>query len=129
MLEKATTTTSDRCAQETTTTRRQKVDDDNIRRPRRLRCRPVTTTARLETSTTTTLRRRCASNTTQYYSCDVRLKTTVVDPTSRIQPRNIHATDALKAKFHYAILVADRSEAGRRPVTDLLARASSLLAS
>jgi len=32
----------------------------------------------------------------------------------------------LKAKFHYAILVADRSEAGRRPVADLLARASSL---
>ena len=28
----------------------------------------------------------------------------------------------VKAKFHYAILVADRSEAGRRPVTDLLAR-------
>ena len=26
-----------------------------------------------------------------------------------------------KAKFHYAILVADRSEAGRRPVADLLA--------
>ena len=34
-----------------------------------------------------------------------------------------------EAKFHYAILVADRSEAGRRPVADLLARASSLLAS
>jgi len=33
----------------------------------------------------------------------------------------------LKAKFHYAILVADRSEAGRRPVADLLARASSML--
>jgi len=28
----------------------------------------------------------------------------------------------LKAKFHYAILVADRSETGRRPVADLLAR-------
>ena len=27
-----------------------------------------------------------------------------------------------EAKFHYAILVADRSEAGRRPVADLLAR-------
>jgi len=27
----------------------------------------------------------------------------------------------VKAKFHYAILVADRSEAGRRPVADLLA--------
>jgi len=37
--------------------------------------------------------------------------------------------DRLEAKFHYAILVADRSEAGRRPVADLLARASSLLAS
>jgi len=36
---------------------------------------------------------------------------------------------AVKAKFHYAILVADRSEAGRRPVADLLARANSLLAS
>ena len=33
----------------------------------------------------------------------------------------------VKAKFHYAILVADRSEAGCRPVADLLARASSLL--
>jgi len=32
-----------------------------------------------------------------------------------------------KAKFHYGILVADRSEAGRRPVADLLARAGSLL--
>jgi len=28
----------------------------------------------------------------------------------------------VKAKFRYAILVADRSEAGRRPVADLLAR-------
>jgi len=37
--------------------------------------------------------------------------------------------DRLEAKFHYVILVADRSEAGRRPVADLLARASSLLAS
>jgi len=36
--------------------------------------------------------------------------------------------DRFKAKFHYAILVADRSEAGRRPVAELLARASSLLA-
>jgi len=26
-----------------------------------------------------------------------------------------------KAKFHYAILVADRSEAGRRPASSLLA--------
>ena len=34
----------------------------------------------------------------------------------------------VKAEFHYAILVADRSEAGRRPVADLLAHASSLLA-
>ena len=30
--------------------------------------------------------------------------------------------DRFEAKFHYAILVADRSEAGRRPVADLLAR-------
>jgi len=30
-------------------------------------------------------------------------------------------------KFHYDILVADRSEAGRGPVADLLDRASSLL--
>jgi len=29
---------------------------------------------------------------------------------------------SLKAKSHYAILVAERSEAGRRPVADLLAR-------
>jgi len=35
--------------------------------------------------------------------------------------------DKFEAKFHYAILVADRSEAGRSPVADLLARASSLL--
>jgi len=35
--------------------------------------------------------------------------------------------DRFEAKFHFAILVTDRSEAGRRPVTDLLARASSLL--
>ena len=42
----------------------------------------------------------------------------------------------LEAKFNYAIwsqtglkLVADRFEAGRGPVADLLARASSLLAS
>ena len=34
-----------------------------------------------------------------------------------------------EAKFHYAVLVGDRSEAGRRPVADLLARANSLLAS
>jgi len=39
------------------------------------------------------------------------------------------AVGVIKAKFHYAILVADRSAAGRRPVADLLARASSLLAS
>ena len=38
------------------------------------------------------------------------------------------AAGLLKGKFHYAILVADRSEAGRRPVQGLLARASSLLA-
>ena len=44
--------------------------------------------------------------------------------------------DRFEAKFHYAIwfeagskLVADRFEAGRGPVADLLARASSLLAS
>jgi len=52
--------------------------------------------------------------------------------TQRIQCQ--HALSAyslclIKAKFHYAILVADRSEAGRRPVADLLPRASSLLAS
>ena len=35
--------------------------------------------------------------------------------------------DRLEAKFHYAILVADRSEAGRRPVADMLARASFML--
>jgi len=29
--------------------------------------------------------------------------------------------DRFEAKFHYAILVVDRSEAGRRPVADLLA--------
>jgi len=34
--------------------------------------------------------------------------------------------DRFEAKFHYAILVANRSGAGRRPVTDLLARASEL---
>jgi len=36
--------------------------------------------------------------------------------------------DRFEAKFRYAILVEDRSEAGRRHVADLLARASSLLA-
>jgi len=35
--------------------------------------------------------------------------------------------DRFEGKFRYAILVADRSEAGRRPVADLLARASSLV--
>jgi len=35
--------------------------------------------------------------------------------------------DRFEARLHYAILVADRSEADRRPVADLLARASSLL--
>ena len=34
--------------------------------------------------------------------------------------------DRFEGKFHYAILVADRSETGRRPVAYLLARASSL---
>jgi len=29
--------------------------------------------------------------------------------------------DRFEAKFHYAILVADKSEAGHRPVADLLA--------
>jgi len=37
--------------------------------------------------------------------------------------------EVIEAKFHYAILVAGWSEAGRRPLADLLARASSLLAS
>jgi len=36
--------------------------------------------------------------------------------------------DRFEAEFHYAILIADRSESGRRPVGDLLARTSSLLA-
>ena len=40
-----------------------------------------------------------------------------------------HVADPFEAKFHYAILVADRSEDGCRPVADLLTRASSLLAS
>jgi len=35
--------------------------------------------------------------------------------------------DRFEAKFHYAILVADRSEAGRKPIADLVARASPLL--
>ena len=39
------------------------------------------------------------------------------------------ASKTLKAEFRHTILVADRSEAGRRSVADLLARASSLLAS
>ena len=38
-------------------------------------------------------------------------------------------TDRFEAKFRYAIMVAERSEAGRRPVAELLARARSLLAS
>ena len=40
-----------------------------------------------------------------------------------------HDSRPIKANFHYAILVVDRSEAVRRPVADLLARASSLPAS
>ena len=43
--------------------------------------------------------------------------------------QNLFYRCAFKAKFHYAVLVADRSEAGCRPVADLLARASSLPAS
>ena len=39
----------------------------------------------------------------------------------------VESIRSFKAKFHYAILVANRPEAGRRPVADLLARASSLL--
>jgi len=34
----------------------------------------------------------------------------------------------IKAKFHYAILVADRSEAGHRPVADLSQTCYLLLA-
>ena len=34
-------------------------------------------------------------------------------------------TRVLKAKFNYAVLIEDRSEAGRRPVAYLLARVSS----
>ena len=48
--------------------------------------------------------------------------------TGSFTQRNI-VVYSIKAKFHYAILVADRSEAGRRPVSNLLARASLLLAS
>ena len=36
--------------------------------------------------------------------------------------KNHQRAHRLKAKFHYAILVAHRSEADRSPVTDLLAR-------
>jgi len=41
--------------------------------------------------------------------------------------RGFAVSHIVKAKFHYAILVADRSEASRRLVADLLARAGSLL--
>jgi len=51
-------------------------------------------------------------------------------PASKERPNALtrHKTPnlQLKAKFRYAILVADKSEAGRRPVADLLARASKL---
>jgi len=52
----------------------------------------------------------------------------------RYVTRNLWVFDPLlplasqvEARFRYAIPVADRSEAGRRPLADLLARASSLL--
>jgi len=40
-----------------------------------------------------------------------------------VQPLYSVVVTTVKAKFHYDILVADRSEAGRRLVADLLARA------
>jgi len=45
------------------------------------------------------------------------MKTVILD-NSRKPQATLHI---LKAKFHYAILVADRSEAGRRPASSLLA--------
>ena len=48
-----------------------------------------------------------------------------IEPNAKCQRVLVLALCLVKAKFHYAILVADRSEAGRRPVADMLARASS----
>jgi len=42
---------------------------------------------------------------------------------------NVNRSLNLKTKFHYAILVADRFEGRRRPVADLLTRASLPLTS
>ena len=47
----------------------------------------------------------------------------------QIDVTKVRINELTKGQIHYAILVADRSEAGRRPVADLLASASSLLAS
>ena len=49
-------------------------------------------------------------------------------PNQEREPAARHSI-TVNAKFHYAILVADSYEVGHRPVADLLARASSLLAS
>jgi len=55
-------------------------------------------------------------------------------PSTSVEQFQLTATNpdivSVQTKFHYTIcMVADRSEAGRGPVADLLARASSLLAS
>jgi len=43
-----------------------------------------------------------------------------LDNDGRILPAATEQRWPVKAKFHYGILVADRSEADRRPVADLL---------
>jgi len=51
-------------------------------------------------------------------------RTRAVQP---VTPHDVAPTAAAKSQVPLRYLVADRSEAGRRPVADLLARASSLL--
>ena len=52
-----------------------------------------------------------------------------LDIRQRKRPRLVTLLALVKSKFRYAILIADRSEAGCARVADLLAYASSLLAS
>jgi len=52
--------------------------------------------------------------------------TSAQDAEKRECPHHVHGTSAVKAKLHYAILVADRFEAGRRRA---IARDRWLLAS
>jgi len=52
-----------------------------------------------------------------------RLTSKIFDAEAATNSYSCAVRQAVKAKFHYAILVADRPEAGGGPVADLLARA------